>query len=434
MYLKRLKLHNFKCFEDLDMEFHDNLTVIVGSNGAGKTTILEGAAIAVSSLFVKMDGLTGRKIDRTQAHLKSYSVGSTKDVQEQYPVVVSAIAKDNQFLSGEGIEWTRSLSSSTGQTLFGDAKDITSLGVELQQKVRNGDTKILLPLFAYYGTGRLWDYHREKQSDVFETNNRLNGYLNCMDGTANIKLMMNWFLKMTVQKYQNQELNLGDIPELEAVYSAMETCYRRITGCDYVKMQYNMGTKALDVAYKDASGNIMRMPINQLSDGYKSTISLVADIAYRMAVLNPQLLGSVCSQTDGIVLIDEVDLHLHPEWQQQILADLTAIFPKVQFIVTTHAPAVISSVEQECVRVLHNNQIDLPALETYGRDTNGILRAVMGVSERQPKTMEQFSNFYKLIDSGDMEKAEQLLAELEEQYPDDPEVGAMRVQLDLEQI
>ena len=166
------------------------------------------------------------------------------------------------------------------------------------------------------------------------------------------------------------------------------TCYRYITGCDYVKMQYNMGTKALDVAYKDASGNIMRMPINQLSDGYKSTISLVADIAYRMAVLNPQLLGSVCSQTDGIVLIDEVDLHLHPEWQQQILADLTAIFPKVQFIVTTHAPAVISSVEQECVRVLHNNQIDLPALETYGRDTNGILRAVMGVSERQPKTME----------------------------------------------
>ena len=434
MYLKRLKLHNFKCFENLNMEFHDKLTVIVGSNGAGKTTILEGAAIAVSSMFVKMDGLTGRKIDRTQAHLKSYSVGSTKDVQEQYPVIVSATANRDEFIPGEDIEWTRSLSSSTGQTLFGEAKDITSLGMELQQKVRNGDTAIFLPLLAYYGTGRLWDYHREKQSDVFESNNRLNGYRNCMDGTANIKLMMNWFLKMTVQKYQNKELNLGDIPELEAVYSAMEACYRRITGCDYVKMQYNMGTKALEVAYKDASGNIMRMPINQLSDGYKSTISLVADIAYRMAVLNPQLLGDVCSQTNGVILIDEVDQHLHPEWQQQILADLTNIFPKVQFIVTTHAPAVISSVEQECVRVLHNNQIDLPALETYGRDTNGILRSVMGVSERQPKTMEQFSNFYKMIDSGNMEKAEQLLDELEEQYPDDPEVGAMRVQFDLEQI
>lgn len=311
---------------------------------------------------------------------------------------------------------------------------MTSLGVELQQKVRDGDTSVVLPILAYYGTGRLWDYHREKQSNVFETNSRLNGYVNCMDGTANIKLMMNWFLKMTIQKYQNKELDLGDIPELEAVYKAMETCYKRITGCDYVKMQYNMGTKTLDVAYRDDAGNIMRMPINQLSDGYKSTISLVADIAYRMAVLNPQLLGDVCLQTDGIVLIDEVDLHLHPARQQQILKDLSTIFPKVQFIVTTHAPAVISSAEQENVRVLNNWEVDLPAAETFGRDTNGILRSVMGVSERQPKTMDQFSCFYKSIDENDLENAEKVLGELEKLYPDDPEVIGMRVQFDLEQF
>lgn len=229
-------------------------------------------------------------------------------------------------------------------------------------------------------------------------------------------------------------MDLGDIPELEAVYKAMETCYKRITGCDYVKMQYNMGTKTLDVAYRDDAGNIMRMPINQLSDGYKSTISLVADIAYRMAVLNPQLLGDVCLQTDGIVLIDEVDLHLHPARQQQILKDLSTIFPKVQFIVTTHAPAVISSAEQENVRVLNNWEVDLPAAETFGRDTNGMLRSVMGVSERQPKTMDQFSCFYKSIDENDLENAEKVLSELEKLYPDDPEVIGMRVQFDLEQF
>ena len=76
----------------------------------------------------------------------------------------------------------------------------------------------------------------------------------------------------------------------------------------------------------------MRIPISQLSDGYKGTISLVADIAYRMAVLNPQCLGNVCDETDGIILIDEVDLHLHPAWQQRILGDLTSIFPQVQFL------------------------------------------------------------------------------------------------------
>lgn len=112
MFLTNLKLHNFRSFENLEIDFHPHLTVIVGSNGAGKTSILEGAAIALSSMFVKMDGLTGRKIEKTQAHLKSYSVGSTKDVQTQYPVEITASAN----ISDNSISWTRCLNSSTGQT------------------------------------------------------------------------------------------------------------------------------------------------------------------------------------------------------------------------------------------------------------------------------------------------------------------------------
>ena len=83
-------------------------------------------------------------------------------------------------------------------------------GIQFQKRLRSGDETLLPPILAYYGTGRLWDYYREKQSDIFETNNRMNGYVNCMDGTANIKLMMNWFAKMTVLKYQNLELGMGE--------------------------------------------------------------------------------------------------------------------------------------------------------------------------------------------------------------------------------
>ena len=103
-------------------------------------------------------------------------------------------------------------------------------------------------------------------------------------------------LKMTVQKYQNQENGYGPVPELEAVFSAMEQCCNRITGSNDAKIQYNIETKEIDVAYTDAQGMRMCIPLNQLSDGYKSTISLVADIAYRMAVLNPQCLGEVCKK------------------------------------------------------------------------------------------------------------------------------------------
>lgn len=250
------------------------------------------------------------------------------------------------------MKWTRSLSSSTGQTLYGDAKEITSLGLEYQDRIRKGDSSLVLPMIAYYGTGCLWDYHREKQSDVFGVNNRLNGYIDCVDGTANLKLMMNWFSKMAVRKYQNLELGLGKIPELEAVYAAMESCYRKITEYSDVKVQYSMGTRELEIAYRNEDNELMRIPINQLSDGYKSTISLVADIAYRMAVLNPQLLDKVCTETDGIVLIDEIDLHLHPTWQQRILEDLTDIFPKLQFVVSTHTPSVISSAKSENLLIL----------------------------------------------------------------------------------
>lgn len=428
MYIQKLSLHNFKCFEEDEIVFHPNLTVIAGANGSGKTSIMEGIAIAVSTMFVKMDGLSARRIDKSQAHLKSYDVGSTKDVQQQYPVSVTASA----MMQTGSVSWERSLNSSTGSTTVGKATDMIDLGVKFQNHLRKGDAGLVLPVLAYYGTGRLWDYHREKQNAVFETNNRMNGYIDCLDGTANLKLMMNWFMKATIQKYQNQELGLGSIPELDAVYAAMETCYERITGCKKVKIQYNLGTKELEVAYWDSKGDFMRIPINQLSDGYKTTISLVADIAYRMAVLNPQLLGNVCKETDGIVLIDEVDLHLHPAWQERILADLTEIFPKVQFIVSTHSPLVISTAKRENVVLLENGKTAQPSGEVHGRDSNTIISGLMGADERPREVKLLFQAFYGFVDREDVDGARRTLELLKHEIgEDDPEVSGCNVKLKL---
>lgn len=435
MYLKSLELQNFRAFENLKIDFHESLTVILGANGAGKTTIMEGIAIALSSMFVKMDGLSALRINRFQARLKAYKIGSTKDVQEQYPVIVKASAYVPSLSENKEIQWERGLNSSKGQTVYGEASQITALGVEYQKALREGNTQICLPLIAYYGTGRLWDYHRNKQTDVFEKSNRLNGYIDCVDGTANVKLMMNWFMKMTIQKYQNQELGLEPIPELEAVYSAMIECYSRITGYKNVTMQYSMATKELEVAYIDDNNNAMRMPINQLSDGYKSMISLVADIAYRMAVLNPQHLGDVCKNTDGVVFIDEIDLHLHPAWQQRVLDDLRAIFPKVQFIVTTHAPAVINTVPKECIRILKNNTVKNAPIETYGKDANSVLTAIMDSDERPAPVKERFNEFYNALAADDIDTARKILNELKDELGDDyPDITSCEVKLDLAEM
>lgn len=170
-----------------------------------------------------------------------------------------------------------------------------------------------------------------------------------------------------------------------------------LSGYSDVKIRYNMGTQELDVYYSEQDKQRMRIPLNQLSDGYKGMISLVADIAYRMATLNPQLGTEVLSKGDGVVLIDEVDLHLHPAWQQKVIDNLMNIFPKVQFIVSTHAPAIISSVKTDKLRILSNKEVCMTANQVYGKDVNSVMKEIMGVNDRPDQFVELFEKFYRLL-------------------------------------
>lgn len=428
MRLNKLHLENFRNFSTLDIDFDERLTVIVGNNGAGKTTILEAISIAIGTFFAGLDGIAGKTISKKDAHIVSYEVGTSDDIQFQFPVVIKA----SGAIGEKTVDWKRSLLSSTGRTTMIEAKKMVQRAEQYQKLLRAGDSTITLPIIAYYGTGRLWDYHREKVIDAFKVNTRTNGYINALDGTANIKLMMNWFKKKTIQKYQRQEAHQGDLPELSIVYHAMEECFRAVTGYDDVKIQYNLNRNELDVSYSDKTGGKMRIPLNSLSDGYKGTISLIADIAYRMAVLNPQLLEDVLVETTGIVLIDEADLHLHPIWQQRILGDLSNIFPKVQFIVTTHAPAVIYSVDSKNLVILENNEVYSPNGQIYGKDANSVLIGVMGANERPSPIKERFVAFYTAIDNQHFDEATQILKKLENEIGnDDVELAACRVKLQL---
>ncbi len=436
MMLKRLLMKNYRCFETIEVDFHDRLTVIVGINGSGKTAVLEGTAVALGTLLTGLDGLSGTSIDKKDAHLKAYQMGDAEDVQAQYPVEIIAegIVQEGGS-SGREITWTRALNREGGSTTIKDAKPIVDLAKAYQRRMRVGDQSLILPLVAYYGTGRLWDYHRQKKSDAFKENRKTNGYIDSLDGTANIKLMMNWFRKKTVQMAQKSALGSNSDVQLDAVYRAMGSCFERITGYQDVKISYNLDTNEMDCYYKSGDGCMMKMPLSQMSDGYKGTISLIADIAYRMAVLNPQLGADVLRDTDGVVLIDEVDLHLHPAWQQRILSDLTEIFPKVQFIVTTHAPAVISSVKSENLVILKGSEVLDATSEIFGNDVNSILRDIMRVPERIPAVAGLFERFESLLKDGEYDEAERVLDELDEQRNfHDKEIAADRVKLRLERI
>ena len=427
MFLNSLVLHNFRCFSDLEVCFNNRLAVIVGSNGAGKSTVLEAATIAAGTLTSAMDGLTNYGIKKSDAHYKCFDLGSNVDVQPQFPVEITATG----CVDGRDISWTRNLNSANGRGGLASAKELTRIAHEYQDRMRNGDRDLKLPIVSYYGTGRLWAQHREKKSETFEKNNRSNGYIDSLDGAANDKLMMKWFQKMTMQELQRKQ----EIPEFTAVRTAMEQVFASITGFSDVNVQFNLDTGDIDILYFDNSNERVRIPLSLLSDGYKCTISLIADIAYRMALLNPQLLDNVLTETEGIVLIDEIDLHLHPVWQKRILKDLMDIFPKVQFIVSTHAPEVINSVKRDSIVLLKDNAVYPAADETYGKDANTILREIMEVSSRPDDIRNLFELFYNLLDKGEWSRAEAVIDQLEDAVGNnDAEVNSCRVRLELEQM
>ncbi len=413
MYISNLTLKNYRKFENYSIDFDRHMNVLIGKNGSGKSSILDALTVALGSFFISINGIPTINIKPTDAHNKYFGLGEDTTVQSQYPVEISAVG----YLDDAEIFWKRSLNSINGKTRYGEATDINSVSEKYQKRIMDGDATLMLPMLAYYGTARLWDAHKEKTKD--RVNSRINGYLDCLDGSAEIKLMLQWFKTNYIKSLQKGK----DSESYSAVKKAMEECFSRLTGTNQVDVIVNPETWDIEIEYILADKTGERIPLSQLSDGYRCALSLIGDIAYRMALLNPQLMGSVIKETPGVVLIDEVDLHLHPEWQEHILDDLMAIFPKIQFIVTTHAPGIINSSRGASLIVINNEKPDYLETSAYGKDVNTIVREYMGAKIRPVEVQEQFDQFYALLDEKKIDESALILKKLKDFIRDeDPEL------------
>lgn len=257
------------------------------------------------------------------------------------------------------MKWVRSLNSESGNTTVKEAKELTNISKDVQKRIMTGDKSLILPLISYYGTGRLFAQKKEKKNIKSLTEfKRQVGYVDCMVAESNEKLMLNWFQIQTLKSLQKQQ-RTGKVEKpllLRTVEAAICKCFERISSSKNASIVFDLDTHRLVLDFESVDGSLQKFAMDEMSDGYKNTLSMIGDIAYRMAVLNPMLGDKVLEETSGVVVIDEIDLHLHPKWQQTIISDLNTIFPKIQFIVSSHAPAVINSVRKEQIRILDNGE------------------------------------------------------------------------------
>ena len=435
MKLKSIKIKNYRCFKDVEIDFDNRVTLVVGKNGAGKTAILDAVAVSVGTFLLGIDGGVGRSILKDDARYEFYDLDGTIDSQHQFPVKIESIG---DCRNEENVKWVRSLNSENGKTTIKDAVELTSIAKKVQQQIMKGYKTLILPLISYYGTGRLYAQKKEKRNIKSLTEFRRQvGYVDCMAAESNEKLMLNWFQTQTLKSLQKQQKTGVLEPPilLKTVEKAICRCYERISGSKNASISFDLDTHRLMLEFETAEGDAQKFAMDEMSDGYKNTLSMIGDIAYRMAVLNPMLGEQVLERTPGIVLIDEIDLHLHPQWQQTILSDLQAIFPNIQFIVSSHAPAVINSISREKIRILDNGNIYMPPAQTYGRDANSILREVMKVSERPVDIKHRMDLFYAYMDENNYKEADTILTEIEAIVgTTDPDIAAARTSLDLERI
>lgn len=382
MKLTKLHIENFKGFETLDVEFHPNFNIVVGINGTGKSSLLEASKIAIGSLFLELDKIKD-KISSPSILPENVRL---HNLETQYPTIIHAFAEiDSELCTNKdscSVEWKRVLEKYGGRTLKTQAKEMSNISENLQKIIRKNDDKSL-PLIAYFSTDR---FKKEKKDvGVTARGSRLRGYYNALDQLTNIKFFLELFKTETLFELQHQEKSI----QLEVVKRAVEECIE-----DCQKIYYDVSYDKLLIDVKSANELI---PFLSLSDGVRSTLSLVMEIAFRCYLLNPYLGVDAAKLTEGVVLIDEIDLHLHPTWQKKIVADLRRAFPNLQFIVTTHAPLVIGSLREGALFNISENKL-YQFQNQFGRDANAILKE-MDTEPMDDELQNDIDNYFILIEN-----------------------------------
>jgi predicted ATP-binding protein involved in virulence len=408
MRIDRLELRNFKKFASLELDLHPRFTLLIGENGAGKTSVLDAMAVALGIWLVEPPDSTlinsRRGIYPSEIRLESRRHGDRELFTEASGGV--SVKAEGQIADRDPLVWEHRIKPGKRKATHSGAKEALSV-IRATYELARTEERVQFPVIAYYGAGRAWLPHRERpktRSAASNVSRRWAAFYDCLNDRIRIRDLDHWFHRETIAA-----ANCGGRfrPGFEVVRRAVLRC---IPGADRIWFDGDRSEIVLSIEG-------MAQPFTNLSAGQRTMLALAADLAVKMVTQNNYLvpendpaptngaLPDVLAQTPGVVLIDELDVHLHPRWQRRVASDLKSTFPRIQFVCTTHSPQVIGEVEPEEIRMLDEPALGRHPDQSFGLDSNAILEHIQGAVSRDPMSAEAIEAVEAALDQGDLDEA-----------------------------
>ncbi len=399
MYISNVDIKNFRCFKDKELTFENGVNLIIGNNGAGKTSVLAAVSNVLECAVYIMGGGLSIRIENEDVNTDIIQNSeSTYDVDFNFPVSITGRISgvnepgfDVSIVQKEGV--------------------IASVSCNKDKQIVLGISNGMYPLISYQRFDREWktptSYKGGQVTIQTGLIKRTDGYKQCLSGQGIEDEIQQWCLKMSMMEFEKK----GEIKEFRTFQEIIDKFMQIMEGENRnFKVRYSM--KFSGLVYEDEQ---ITAPLYELSTGYKALLSMIMELAYRSVILNPDISSDMNGLT-GTVLIDEIDAHLHPKWQWKVLDALRSIFPDVQFIVATHSPIVISSANSARIIAIDKDGTLDYMDSAYGFSIGDVLALRQGSTDMPEASRQVLSKLETALDANDLQSAKAIVDEAQKTY------------------
>lgn len=428
MRIRDINIINFKGFQNETIVFNGNLTVVIGNNTAGKTTLLKAIQVGLGAYLQSLKKLPGGtpyrrnfssldRFMRFDEELRDYVPNEEKPritINADFPIT-SSLCDNCPRISFIPIHWYREFAgnyTTHTRACAGKLMDV----VHKMESLRNDEKQpTVYPIVLTFGAKRTSDSQAKSFSNVKERASRIEkAYKFALHDKVDFEGAMEWL--------RHYDKNIKDKKEFEgtkeAFFEALQIAIPTLSEIDFDNGE-------IEAVVSVTGHTPSRHHFSYMSDGLQSMINIVSEIAHRCIELNGCFGYNAVKMTPGIVMIDEIDLYLHPHWQKHVLQDLTKAFPMIQFIVSTHSPFIVQSLQEGQLVSFDNNV--LTSGEPFRESLEDITSERMGLqqdirSKRFNEMVDVATRLFEAADKGSADKDElkAQLNEIESEFSDDP--------------